>query len=118
MKKQTLNYSDLTKKELEFLKNNYVKQKVLSMSIAELKEFVTENIDNQIRNTIGHEEELEAWVEMKNFFKEEFEEIIFKVKEKFKSVQELSINQLMDSQEKGVLENASSDNEKIDMWED
>ena len=70
MKKQSLIYSDLSKKELETLKEIYIQKKVESLSHKKLKEFVFEIISHQINNTIGKEEETEAWNEMSEFFAE------------------------------------------------
>ena len=38
------------------------------MSHQELKKFVTEIISHQINDTIGKDEEIEAWNEMSDFF--------------------------------------------------
>ena len=48
MKKQSINYSDLSKKQLENLKEHYIQKKVESMSHQELKEYVLEIISHQI----------------------------------------------------------------------
>ena len=72
MKKNSLHYSDLSKKELEFLKDTYVQEKINSMNEKELKNFVFDSIQHQIKDTIGNEEETEAWREMQNFFNESF----------------------------------------------
>ena len=60
------------------------------MSNKELKEFASEIISHQINNTIGKEEEIEAWEEMSNFFNEElkllfkeFKTNLFKMTNKF-----------------------------------
>ena len=59
MKKKKIIYSDLSKKQLEHLKELYIQKKVYSMSNKELKEFVLEIISHQINDTIGKEEEME-----------------------------------------------------------
>ena len=46
------------------------------MSHQELKQYVLEIISHQINDTIGKEEEMEAWREMSDFFGEQFEIII------------------------------------------
>ena len=56
MKNKTLIYSDLSKKQLQHLKEFYIQTKVNSMSNEELKEFVLEIISHQINDTIGKEE--------------------------------------------------------------
>ena len=55
MKKKTINYADLTKKQLQHLKELYIQKKVESMGHNELKEFVLEIISHQINDTIGTE---------------------------------------------------------------
>ena len=49
------------------------------MSHQELKEYVLEIISHQINDTIGKEEEIEAWREMSDFFGEQFEIIILEI---------------------------------------
>ena len=83
MKKKSINYSDLSKKQLETLKELYIKKKVESMSHQELKQYVLEIISHQINDTIGKEEEIEAWREMSDFFGEQFEMIILEIKTKY-----------------------------------
>ena len=70
MKKKSIIYSDLSKKQLEILKELYIQKKVESMSHQELKKYVLEIISHQIYDTIGEEEEMEAWREMSDFFGE------------------------------------------------
>ena len=98
MKKQSFIYSDLSKKQLENLKEFYIQKKVESMSHQELKQYVLEIISHQINDTIGKEEEMEAWKEMSDFFGEQFKRIILEIQTKFiddKNVLETEI----DSQE-------------------
>ena len=83
MKKNSLIFSDLSKKQLEKLKEFYIQKKVESMSHQELKEYVLEIISHQINGTIGKEEELEAWKEMSDFFGEQFETIILETQAKY-----------------------------------
>ena len=83
MKKKSIIYSDLSKKQLENLKEVYVQRKVESMSHQELKHYVLEIISHQINDTIGKEEEMEAWREMSEFFGEQFEIIILEIKTKY-----------------------------------
>ena len=83
MKKKSLIYSDLSKKQLENLKEFYVQKKVESMSHKELKEYVLDIISHQINDTIGKEEEIEAWKEMSDFFGEQFETIILEIQTKY-----------------------------------
>ena len=119
MKKKPIIYSDLSKKQLENLKELYIQKKVASMSHQELKNYVLEIISHQINDTIGKEEEMEAWREMSEFFGEQFEIIILEIQTKYiddKNVLETEI----DSQKQRIelLERNNLDQEKKDMWED
>ena len=53
------------------------------MSHKELKQYVLEIISHQINDTIGKEEEMEAWREMSDFFGEQFEINILEIQTKF-----------------------------------
>ena len=119
MKKKSFIYSDLSKKQLENLKEFYIQKKVESMSHKELKEYVQEIISHQINDTIDKEEEMEAWREMSNFFGDQFEIVILEIQTKYidqKSVLETEI----DSQKHRIelLEKSNLDQEKKDMWDD
>ena len=119
MKKKSIIYSDLSKKQLENLKELYIKKKVESMSHEDLKQYVLEIISHQINDTIGKEEEIEAWSEMSDFFGEQFETIILEIQTKYidhKNVIETEI----DSQKQRIelLERNNCDQEKKDMWDD
>ena len=119
MKKKSLNFSDLSKKQLEKLKEFYIEKKVESMSHQELKQYVLEIISHQINDTIDNEEEMEAWGEMSDFFGEQFEIVILEIQKKFideKNVLETEI----DSQKERVelLEKNNLDQDKTDMWHD
>ena len=119
MKKKSLIYSDLSKKQLENLKEFYIQKKVESMSNQELKQYVLEIISHQINDTIDKEEEMEAWKEMSDFFGEQFEIVILEIQNKYlddKNVIETEI----DSQKKRIefLERNNLDKEKTDMWDD
>ena len=119
MKKKSIIYSDLSKKQLEILKELYIQKKVESMSHEELKQYVLEIISHQIKDTIDKEEEMEAWREMSDFFGEQFEIIILEIQTKFiddKNVLQTEI----DSQKQRIelLERNNVDQEKKDMWDD
>ena len=119
MKKQEFIYSDLSKRQLEKLKEFYIQKKVESMSHQELKQYVLEIISHQINDTIGKEEEMEAWREMSDFFGEQFEIIILEIQTKYlddKNILETEI----DSQKQRIelLERNNLDQEKKDMWDD
>ena len=119
MKKKSFIYSDLSKKQLEKLKEFYIQKKVESMSHQELKNYVLEIISHQINDTIDKEEEMEAWREISDFFGEQFEIVILEMQTKYiddKNVLETEI----DSQEQRIklLERNNLDHEKKDMWDD
>ena len=119
MKKKSFIYSDLSKKQLEKLKEFYVQKKVESMSHQELKQYVLEIISHQINDTIGKEEEMEAWREMSDFFGEQFEIIILEIQSKYiddKNVLETQIDP--QKQRIELLERNNLDQEKTDMWDD
>ena len=119
MKKKPIVYNDLSKKQLETLKELYIQKKIESMSHQELKQYVLEIISHQINDTIGKEEEMEAWREMSDFFGEQFETNILEIQKKYiddKNVIETEI----DSQKQRIelLERNNLDQEKKDMWDD
>ena len=119
MKKKPIIYSDLSKKQLERLKELYIQKKVESMSHKELKQYVQEIISHQINDTIGKEEEMEAWREMSDFFGKQFEIIILEIQTKFideKNVLEVEIDSQAERIE--LLERNNLDQEKKDMWDD
>ena len=119
MKKKSIIYSDLSKKQLEKLKEFYVHKKVESMSNQELKEYVLEIISHQINDTIGKEEEMEAWREMSDFFGEQFEINILEIQTKYiddKNVMETEIES--QKQRIELIERNNLDQEKKDMWDD
>ena len=118
-KKNSFIYSDLSKKQLENLKEFFILKKVESMSHQELKHYVLEIISHQINDTIDKEEEMEAWREMSDFFGEQFEIVIQEIQIKYiddKNVLETEI----DSQKQRIelLERNNLDQEKKDMWDD
>jgi len=116
MSKKQINYSDLSTKELELLKEIYIDSKVKSMSHNDLINFAIENISVQVNNTIGNDEELEAWSEMEEFFKDEFENTIADVQIKIRSKTGKQ-NNLKNEELNPKIEEEAED-KKIDMWED
>ena len=119
MKKNKFNYSDFSKRELESLKEYYITEKVKSMNESELRQFAMEIISQQIKQTIGEEEEKEAWEEIENFFNDNFEFILEGIKKRFEET-----NQNSKVESTTELSNAreqvddESKKEKIDMWID
>ena len=119
MKKKTLSYSDLSKRQLENLKELYVKKKVESMSHQKLKDFVQEIISHQVNDTIDKEEETEAWREMSDFFGEQFEIIILEIQTKYSDDKNLVDTEIdYQKQRLELLERNNSEQNKIDMWND
>ena len=119
MKKKSIIYSDLSKKQLENLKELYIQKKVESMSHQELKQYVLEIISHQINNTIGKEEEMEAWREISDFFGEQFEKIILEIQTK--NIDDKNVIRTeIDSQKQRIelLEKNNLNQEKKDMWDD
>ena len=118
MKKKSINYADLSKKQLQYLKELYIQKKVECMNHEDLKEFVMEIISHQINNTIGKEEEMEAWREMSSFYGDQFEVVILETKQKY-SNDESSQNFGEDAQELRLeLLEKNNDESKQDMWDD
>ena len=118
MKKKSIIYSDLSKKQLEILKELYIEKKVESMSHQELKQYVLEIISHQINDTIDKEEEMEAWREMSDFFGEQFEMMILEMQTKYnddKNVLDAEIDP--QKQRLELLERNNLDQEKRDMWD-
>ena len=119
MKKKSFIYSDLSKKQLENLKEFYIQKKVNSMSHEDLRRYVLEIISHQINDTIDKEEEMEAWSEMSDFFGEQFESTILEIKLKYSDDQN-SIETEIDPQKQrlDLLEKNNLNQEKKDMWDD
>ena len=119
MKKKSITYTDLSKKQLQHLKELYIQKKVECMSHKELKEFVLEIISHQINDTIGQEEEMEAWQEMSNFYGDQFEITVLEIQKKYPKDETLN-NFDEDSQEHRLelLEKNNIANGKHDMWDD
>ena len=121
MEKSEISYKDLSKEELERLKELYIDQRVNSMSEKELKEFAKEILELQIRGTVGNDEEREVWKEIQDFFKDDFvnklENILLtKNKDKSECDQEIESKEkrlelLKKRKEEGI-------QKKEDMWED
>ena len=119
MKKKSFIYSDLSKKQLEKLKEFYIQKKVESMSHQELRQYVLEIISHQINDTIDKEEEMEAWREISDFFGEQFEVVVLEIQNKYiddKNVFETEIDP--QKQRIELLNRNNLDQEKTDMWDD
>ena len=119
MKKKSFIYSDLSKKQLENLKEFYIQKKVESMTHQELKQYVKEIISHQIKDTIDKEEEMEAWREMSSFYGDQFEMIVLEIQQKYENQERLH-NYEEDTKEhrSELLEKNSIEKQKQDMWDD
>ncbi len=119
MKKKSLIYSDLSKQQLEILKEFYVQKKIESMTHQDLKDYVLEIISHQINDTIDKEEEMEAWREMSDFFGNNFEKIILDIQTKYCD-EKTFIDREIDPQKERMelLEKNNLNQEKEDMWDD
>ena len=119
MKKNKFYYSDFSKKELESLKEYYITEKVKSMNESELRQFAIEIFSHQVKNTIGDEEEKEAWEEIENFFSDNFEFILEGIKKKFEATkQDCIVESKAGTSIVKELDTEEVKNEKIDMWMD
>ena len=119
MKKKSFIYSDLSKKQLEKLKEFYIQKKVESMSHKELEQYVREIISHQINDTIDKEEEMEAWKEMSDFFGEKFEIVIQELQVKYMDDNNGLEREIDDQKQRiALLERNNLDQEKKDMWDD
>tara|TARA_B100000886_G_scaffold322181_1_gene264998 strand:- start:123 stop:479 length:357 start_codon:yes stop_codon:yes gene_type:complete len=118
MKKKSFIYSDLSKKQLEGIKEFYVQKKVESMNHQELKKYVLEIISHQINDTIGKEEEMEAWKEMSEFFGEQFESIILEIQTKYSDEQNFVDREIDPQKQRVELLEKNNLEQKKDMWDD
>ena len=119
MKKKKFSFSDFSKKELESLKEYYITEKVKSMNESELRQFASEIFSHQVKNTIGDEEEKEAWEEIENFFSDNFEFILEGIKKNFEATkQDCIVESKKGTSNVMELNTDEIKNEKIDMWMD
>ena len=81
---EELSYKDLTEWELNSLKDIYIASRLNSMNENDLRVFAKQIIEDQVKGTVGNEEEKEAWVEMKEHFSEAFPSKIGEIKSRWK----------------------------------
>ena len=118
---EELTYKDLSKAELENLKDIYISSKVDSMTESDLRKFVKEIIIDQVKGTVGNAEEKEVWEEIKDHFSEDLSTKILEVKHKFsknrpielQSQEEIEFNRRL-----GLLKQQQEEKPSNDMWED
>ena len=120
MKKEELNHKFLSKSELDNLKDIYIISKLNSMNENDLRAFVKAIIQDQIKGTVGDEEEREAWKEMKDFFKDFFEEKVIEIKKKSLDAKEnnLTDEEIEYKRRLKLLELQKESESKSDMWDD
>ncbi len=119
MKNKEISFKDLSKAQLDALKESYIDKRVGSMSENDLRKFAKEVLDLQVKGTVGNEEEREIWKEMKDHFSENFEKEIERViknkssTEVFKSPEEEEFQRRLE-----VLEQRKKEEIKknTDMW--
>ncbi len=116
---EQLTYKDLSETELDTLKDMYILSRVNSMTECDLRTFVKEIIIDQIKGTVGHAEEKEAWEEIKNHFSTDLSQKILEVKQKCnrnhgveqKSPEEIEFNRRL-----GLLKQQQEEKSNKDMW--
>jgi CO dehydrogenase/acetyl-CoA synthase beta subunit len=88
------------------------------MSHQALRKYVLEIISHQINDTIGKEEEIEAWKEMTEFFGEQFEIVIQEIQNKYSENNSIPDKEIDPQKERLELLEKSKNQEKKDMWDD
>ena len=81
---EELSFKDLTEGELNSLKDIYIASRLNTMNENDLRVFVKQIIEDQIKGTVGNAEEKEAWIEMKEHFSEDFPRKIEEIKLRWK----------------------------------
>ncbi len=121
MKGLEISFKDLSKGQLEILKEIYIESHINSMSQEDLRKFAKEMLDLQVRGTVGNEEEKEIWKEMEEHFGDDFEKTIKSVI-KTKEVEDITINSDQEELKKRLelIENRKQEERRNneDMWED
>ena len=117
MSNEEINFKDLNDLELDKLKDLYVESRVGNMSGNDLRNFVRISIDDQIKGTVGNQEEKEAWLEMKEYFKDDFQDKILIVR-KGNQIEKLTPEEEELEKRKNLLEkrNNEKDSKAEDMW--
>ena len=118
---EELTYKDLSKTELDNLKDIYISSKVDSMTESDLRKFVTEIIIDQVKGTVGNAEEKEVWEEIKDHFSEDLSTKILEVKHKFSKNRPIELQSQEEIEFKrrlGLLKQQQDEKPSNDMWED
>ena len=116
---EELTYKDLSKTELDLLKDIYISSKVDSMTEIDLRKFVKEIIIDQVKGTVGNAEEKEVWEEIKDHFSKDLSKKILEVKNKcnknrhieLKSQEEIEFDRRL-----GLLKQQQEEESSKDMW--
>ena len=117
MSNEEINFKDLKDLELDKLKDLYVESRLNIMSVEDMRNFVRISIDDQIKGTVGNQEEKEAWLEMKEYFKDDFEDQILIVR-KGNQIEQLTPEEEELEKRKNLLEKRRNekDSKTEDMW--
>ena len=116
---EELTYKDLSNNELDTLKDMYISSRVNSMTESDLRKFVKEIINDQIKGTVGNAEEKEAWEEIKEHFSEDLSKKILEVKEKCNknhNVEQKSPDEIEFDRRLGLLKQQQEEQSNNDMW--
>ena len=116
---EELTYKDLSKTELDALKDMYISSRVNTMTESDLRKFVKEIIIDQIKGTVGNAEEKEAGEEMKDHFSEALSQKIIEVKEKcnkYPKAEQKSTEEIEFDKRLGLLKQQQEEHTSKDMW--
>ncbi|WP_320664278.1 hypothetical protein [Prochlorococcus sp. MIT 1223] len=118
MSTEQISYKDLSKKQLENLKERYIDSRIESMTEDDLRKFVRSIVSDQITGTVGNAEEREAWKEMKEHFKDSFELQIKEVINMDTKGEDVDPEKIELERRLDLLEKRKKEKDKIndDMW--
>ncbi len=117
MTNDRLNFSDLTRDELDKLKDVYVDSRLNCMSNDDMRSFVKITIEDQIKGTVGNEEERDAWKEMRDHFQTDFEEKVLSVRKEQEGNQNISPEEIEKERRIKLVEKRKQEKDNNeDMW--
>tara|TARA_Y100001968_G_scaffold110918_1_gene100453 strand:- start:1081 stop:1434 length:354 start_codon:yes stop_codon:yes gene_type:complete len=114
-----LTYKDLSEKELDILKDMYISSRINNMTESDLRKFAKEIIVDQIKGTVGNEEEKEAWEEIKDHFSEDLSKKIIEVKDKCNKnpkIEQKTQEEIEFDRRLGLLKQQQEEQKSKDMW--
>jgi len=113
-----LNFSDLSSDELDKLKDVYVDSRLNCMTNEEIRSFVKITIEDQIKGTVGKEEEREAWKEMRDHFKTDFEDKVLSIRNNAQEIKDIDPEKIEMERRMKLVEKRKEEKEKEneDMW--